>query len=141
MSRTHKRKSVSYEYQFFTRALEEDLDVFIPAGDYLHQDCLVMNGAGRVFKVQIKGTASAITENRSTPRYKIQACTGSANKVPIDCTKVDIVVAYIAPRNVFYVVPCLELAHTVGPWFYPDSQESKGKYEIYRENWGLFKAA
>ena len=51
-----KRKGSLYEQKFFSEALEHGLEVFVPLGDYLPQDCLVMNSAGKIFKVQIKGT-------------------------------------------------------------------------------------
>ena len=60
-----KNKGTLYEQTFFTEALFRNLHVFPPVGDYLPIDCLVMNDAGKVFKVQIKGT-----ENKITPSPK-----------------------------------------------------------------------
>jgi hypothetical protein len=57
-----KRAGNLYEQIFFAEALSKDLEVFTPLGDYLPQDCLVMNKAGKVFKTQIKGTADNNTE-------------------------------------------------------------------------------
>ena len=44
-----KRKGSLYEQKFFSEALEHGLEVFVPLGDYLPQDCLVMNTAGKDF--------------------------------------------------------------------------------------------
>lgn len=38
-----KRKGSLYEQIFFTEALRQGLEVFVPLGDYLPQDCIVMN--------------------------------------------------------------------------------------------------
>ena len=48
-----KRKGNLYEQIFFTEALSRNLEVFTPLGDYLPQDCLVMNQAGKVFKIDV----------------------------------------------------------------------------------------
>ena len=61
----NKARGTVYEYKFFTKALDLGYDVFIPAGDNLPIDCIVQNGAGKLYKVQIKGTAS---ENREGGR-------------------------------------------------------------------------
>ena len=58
-----KRKGNIYEQIFFTEALSHNLEIFTPLGDYLPQDCLVMNQAGKVFKVQIKGTEDKVADN------------------------------------------------------------------------------
>ena len=51
-----KRAGNLYEQRFFTEALSRGFEVFIPLGDYLPQDAIVMNSAGKLFKVQVKGT-------------------------------------------------------------------------------------
>ena len=135
----NKKVGTAWEYEFFARILDLGYDLFIPAGDNLPQDCIVGNSAGKLFKVQIKGTTRAYPDKRSTPRYKICAGTGAKSKTPIDCTKVDLLAVYIASRDVWYLIPCLELTETVGCWFYPDNEDSKARFEIYRDNWSYFK--
>jgi hypothetical protein len=130
-----KRDGTNYEYQFVARALKHNLDVFMPVGEHLPQDCLVMNGAGTIFKTQIKGTATM-----GCYKYKVMASTGNSSKTPLDCHKVDILVAYIEPFDIFYIIPCLALDGTLAPGFYPHNEKSRGKYERYKEAWGLFKA-
>jgi len=135
----NKRAGVLYEYEFFTRALRNNLEVFTPAGDHLPIDCMVVNGAGRVFRVQVKGTGSGHQHMRKAKRFKVTAATGREQKTRIDCTKVDILAVYIEPHDLFYIIPCLEL-DCIGPWFYPETENSRGKYETYKENWEPFKA-
>jgi hypothetical protein len=135
----NKKVGTAWEYEFFARILDLGYDLFIPAGDNLPQDCIVGNSAGKLFKVQIKGTTRAYPDKRNTPRYKICAGSGAKSKTPIDCTKVDLLAVYIASRDVWYLIPCLELTETVGCWFYPDNEDSKARFEIYRDNWSYFK--
>ena len=92
-----KRKGSLYEQTFFTEALARNLEVFTPLGDYLPQDCLVMNQAGKIFKVQIKGTKDKQFDkaNKGLGRYMITTSTGRIKKETLDCTKVDILAAYI----------------------------------------------
>ena len=67
----NKRHGTMYEFRFFSRILDQGYDLFIPAGDDLPVDCVVQNGAGKLFKVQIKGTGRAETKKRKDPRYKV----------------------------------------------------------------------
>ena len=63
-----------------------------------------MNQAGRPFKVQIKGTGGLMKEGRGgLGRYMVTVATGSKEKDPIDCTKVDVVAAYVEPKNCWYL--------------------------------------
>jgi len=136
-----KFKGNLYEQIFFTEALKHGLEVFPPLGDYLPIDCLVMNSAGRVFKIQIKGTNRPVIceRNKGLGRYKITSCSGNNKKSPLDCTKVDILAAYIEDLQVWYLIPCMALdsATTIG--LYPHIVDSKAKHEKFKENWNLFK--
>lgn len=132
---SNKKDGTNYEYQFIAKALKNNLEVFTPVGDHLPQDCIVMNGAGILFKVQVKGTGSF-----TKYKYKVIAASGNNSKVPLDCHKVDILAAYIEPYDVFYLVPCLALDGTKAPGFYPQNESSTGKYEVYKEDWSIFKS-
>ena len=136
-----KRDGSLYEQIFFAEALKHGLEVFPPLGDYLPIDCLVMNSAGRVFKVQIKGTGKVTIcpKNKGSGRYKITASCGSLKKQPLDCTKVDVLAAYIEDLELWYLVPCMALDNALTLGFYPNIPDSKGKHEKFRENWDLFK--
>ena len=60
-------------------------------------------------------------------------------KMSIDCTKVDILAAYVEPVDKWYIIPCLELSGTKSVWFYPHHEGSKSKSAQYLECWDLFK--
>ena len=137
----NKALGTVYEYKFFAKILELGYDLFLPAGDNLPIDCIVQNGAGKLYKVQVKGTAS---ENREgghrtgKKRYKVLAATGQSSKMSIDCTKVDILAAYVEPVDTWYIIPCLEIS-AKSVWFYPHIENSKAMTERYKEQWDLFK--
>lgn len=138
----NKSKGTAWEYKFFSSILDQELDLFIPAGDNLPMDCVVGNSAGKLFKVQVKGTTRDCKSHKlQYPRYKIVAGTGTGSKTPIDCTKVDVLAVYIAPMDLWYIVPCLALDGKVGLWFYPGKTDSTGKHEKFRNNWDFFKTA
>jgi hypothetical protein len=135
----NKKRGIFYEYRFFSNILDRGYELFIPAGDDLPVDCVIQNRAGKLFRVQIKGTSSPETKGRKEPRYKVLAGTGRNSKVSIDCTKVDILCAYVEPVDAWYIIPCMELNNTLSVWFYPHSGESTAHTEQFRENWDLFK--
>jgi hypothetical protein len=136
-----KRKGSIYEQKFFSKALEHGLEVFVPLGDYLPQDCLVMNSAGKIFKVQIKGTEAKSKDKArgGLGRYMVTTSRGSGAKDSIDCTKVDILVAYIECKNIFYNIPCIELDGAKRISVYPHNPESRAKHEKFKDNWKIFR--
>lgn len=136
-----KRRGSLYEQKFFTEALFRNLEVFTPLGDYLPQDCIVMNQAGRTFKIQIKGTKDKTCDrNRAgLGRYMITTSTGTSKKCSIDCTKVDALAAYIEIQDVWYIIPCLELNSAVRISLYPHNPKSKAKHEKFKDGWDYFK--
>jgi len=136
-----KNKGTLYEQTFFTEALARNLEVFTPLGDYLPQDCLVMNQAGKVFKVQIKGTRDKVKDPHRTGlgRYMVTTAIGSAQKNTIDCSKIDVVCAYVEAIPTWYIIPCLSIDQAVRISLYPHNPVSKAKHEKYREQWDYFK--
>lgn len=136
----NKSAGTVYEFKFFSKILELGYDLFIPAGDNLPIDCIVQNGAGKLYKVQIKGTNSENREGGRTAkkRYKVLAATGKSSKMSIDCTKVDILAAYVDPVDTWYIIPCLEIG-AKSVWFYPHIENSRSMTERFKEEWDLFK--
>jgi len=138
----NKRSGAVYEYKFFAQAMERGLEVFVPAGDHLPQDCHVVNENGKVFRVQIKGTRASVNEGlcRKIPRYRLSTGSGQKGKKIINCKEVDIVVGYVAPLDIFYILPC-KILKGVSTWVYPGDPKTKAFTEKYRENWDILKAA
>ena len=133
-----KKQGTLYETKFISECIARGLHPHDTVGDYLHHDMLVMNNAGKVYKVQVKGTESPCTQGRRIPRYRITAKMGSRRATRIlDCTKVDILAAYVGPHDVWYLIPCLKLKN-FAVWLFPDNPVSKAQYEVYKENWECF---
>ena len=135
----NKRDGFIYEMEFFTKALRHGLEIFLPAGDYLPQDCIVQNSKGKVFKVQVKGTRNHVDEGltRKIPRYRLSTGSGKKGKSAINPTEVDVVAGYVAPIDVFYLLPTSSL-RGVTTWVYPNDPNTKSILEEYRENWSIF---
>ena len=136
-----KRQGNLYEQKFFAEALSRDLEVFTPLGDYLPQDCLVMNRAGKIYKIQIKGTGDKVADKSRTGlgRYMITTATGRLGKDSIDPSKVDVIACYVAPIPTWYLIPSLNIDNAVRISLYPHNPDSKAKHEKYREGWDIFK--
>jgi hypothetical protein len=135
-SKDNKRFGYVSEQKFIVEALDKNLEVLCPVGEYLPIDFVVMNRAGGMMRTQVKATDTLVIQNKSK-RYQITACEGGARK-PIDCTKVDVVACYVKPHDQWYLIPCLSLGLTKKFWLYPQNEESKGKFEKYKDNWEIF---
>ena len=132
-----KRQGTLYEAKFIVEALEHSLDPHSCPGEYMAHDFLVTNAAGKVFKTQVKGTQYC-ENDRKTRRFKVLATTGNKVKTQLDCTKVDLLAAYVEPCDTWYIIPCMQLSSKT-IWFYPSNPNSLGKYEKYKDKWNLFK--
>ena len=120
-------------------ALKKGLHPHQPIGDYLPHDVIVTNDAGRCFKVQVKGTDNLHTQTgRKHSRWRITASRGAGKtKVPLDCSKVDVVAAHVHSLDVWYLIPCLHIK-SMAVWLYADNPSSKAQYEIFKEDWNYF---
>ena len=137
MSNNNKAKGVIYEYKFFEQMLSRGYELFIPAGDNLGTDCIIQNSSGEILKIQIKGTSKPQKRPTNGLRYKVNAATGSSTKNPIDCMDVDILAVYIAPHDIWYIIPCINLGNRKSIWFYPDNKNSTAQLEEYKNAWGV----
>ena len=108
---------------FVAKAQALGLAVSKPYGDNQPFDFHVQSRLG-TFRVQVR-SAWRLGKNRhiAVPADK------SLNK----CSGFDVVVVYVAPMDLWYVIP----ASVVTRWLslYPRSPNSKGKYERFREGW------
>jgi hypothetical protein len=135
----NKASGSMYEYIFAVEAMRRGLHPFMPLEEHLAQDSLVMNDAGKTFRIQVKGTSHVTQESPTArKRYKIMSSTGAKTKRPIDCAKVDIVPSYIATEDLWYIIPCLELEGSTTFWLY-NHPDSKGRLEKWKERWDLFR--
>ena len=135
-----KKQGTIYEQQFVVECLLHGLEPHPTIGDYSAHDLLVSNSSGKIYKVQVKGTACLLGDTpgrkkNSTPRYRITAGSGGQKDI-LDCSKIDCLVCVI-PGDIWYIIPCMKLK-SAAVWFYPEVVNSKGYYEQFRGNWDFF---
>lgn len=119
----------------------------MPMGDFLPHDIVVYGHNGNCFRVQVKGTATEARDSRRknlNGRFRITAATGKSTKTIIDCNNVDVLAAYIAPWDLWYLIPCAAIKSKCC-WFYPKgctsrSREGKpyGHFEEFKNAWEVF---
>ena len=129
-----KRRGSQYEAAFVTQALKRGLDILEPVGDYMIYDLMVSNSAGRIQRVQVKGTSSQI---KSKPGYKIVAASGNLKKVPLNPDDVDVLAVYVEPCDVWYLIPVRKLDGGVSVYLNPATKVN-AKYEVWKEAWNVF---
>ena len=130
-----KRRGSQYEAAFVTQALKRGLDILEPVGDYMIYDLMVSNSAGRIQRVQVKGTSSQI---KSKPGYKVIAASGNLKKVPLNPDDVDVLAVYVEPCDVWYLIPVRKLDGGVSVYLNPATKVN-AKYEVWREAWNVFQ--
>lgn len=87
------------ELLFQSECLKHKVVVAKPYGDSTAYDFIVDNGK-QLLKVQVKSTNIKDGSN-----YRIMACKGSAIKTNYTEAEVDLFAFYIAPENVWYIMP------------------------------------
>jgi hypothetical protein len=135
MARSKEKAAGSiYEQRFVLECLTRDLHPFVSIQEGLPQDFVVLSKNYTPIRVQVKGTGTPVYRSSGSTRFQIIAARG-ASKQPLDCTKIDFLVAHVCP-DTWYIIPCPALTG-VSVWLYPDTENSKGAYEKYRDRWDL----
>ena len=121
-----KQRGELAELAFMFKAVSMGFGVSKPWGDTERYD-IILNAGRVLWRVQIKSIFSG-------KHYKISAAGSSGVRYTAD--EIDFLVAYISPRDVWYVFPIAAVLHR---YFYlcPDSRR-RSRHEQYREAWGLF---
>jgi len=123
-----KQRGELAELAFMFKAVSMGFGVAKPWGDSERYDFIL--NAGRVlWRVQIKSSFS--------PRRCQIGAYGNSG-VPYTADEIDFLVAYISPRDLWYVFPITAVLHG-SIHLSPDSRRSH--HEKYREAWGLFGEA
>jgi hypothetical protein len=95
----------------------------------------IVDSGKRLFRVQLKCTDS-ITERA----YQIKAVCSIYGKGARAYTaeEIDFIVAYIVPRDIWYVIPIAKIEGKTNLRFHPDSpSKRRHRWEVYREAWHL----
>jgi hypothetical protein len=131
-----KKAGASYEALFIAESLKRGLDVHEPRGDYLSHDLLVSRD-NRIFKIQVKGTS--IYQKGKDKVCKVFAAKGrSGGKVQLTKEDTDIIAAYAAPAETWYLIPVDKIT-SIGVYLSPHNKYSEAKYELWKEAWNVFE--
>jgi len=135
-----KRRGELAELAFVYRAASHGFGVAKPYGDSLPYDFLLQHGR-RLLRVQVK----SCFKNRNTKhRYGfsvIVARTSSKGITPYSPDEIDFVAAFIAPLDMWYLIPVVALGkrHSIRVYPLGKGQSFGGLFEQYREAWHLLK--
>jgi hypothetical protein len=128
--RTPKQQGELGELAFLHKAADLGFGVAKPYGDSAGYDFILDSGE-RFWRVQVK---SIYKTSRHGYQAKAQRCDHS----PYTAEQIDFLVAYVVPRDIWYVIPvdCISVSTSLG--FYPSGcRRNSGRYEAYREAWHL----
>jgi hypothetical protein len=126
-----KRMGELSELDFLRKAMGMGMIVSKPWGDSYRYD-FVVDAGGRLFRAQVRST-----ENRFGARgYAVHASVYVGKKI-VGLTKkdIDVIVAYIVSRDIWYVVPVRAFEPRKNLWFYPDGSKKGAMFEKFREAW------
>lgn len=126
-----KLKGELGELDFLRKAMGMGMLVSKPWGDSYSYD-FVVDWQGRLSRTQVRST-----ERRSGMAYAVHATLFVANRsVPLTAKDIDVLVAYVSTRDIWYVLPVRAFSPRTALSFYPDgSTKGGGQFEQYREAW------
>jgi len=126
-----KRMGELSELDFLRKAMGMGMIVSKPWGDSYRYDFIVDTN-GRLFRAQVRST-----ENRFGHRgYAVHASVYVGRKiVGLTAKDIDVIVAYIVSRDIWYVVPVKAFVPRKNLWFYPDGSKKGAMFEKFREAW------
>jgi hypothetical protein len=126
-----KRMGELSELDFLRKAMGMGMLVSKPWGDSDRYDFVVDTG-GRLWRVQVRST-----ETRFGARgYAVHASVYVRRKiVGLTAKDIDVIVGYIAHRDIWYVVPVRAFVPRKNLWFYPDGSKKGAMFEKYRDAW------
>ena len=120
-----KAKGELAELAFLHKAASLGFGVAKPYGENERYDFIVDAGE-RLWRVQVKSAYCVYGLGYRTLGYR-------RNKKPYKVKEIDFLVAYIAPRDIWYVIPVRYVATARLLGFYPSGSRLGAYFESYRE--------
>jgi hypothetical protein len=115
------------------KAIAEGFAIAKPWGDSERYDFILDNGR-RLWRIQVRST-----EYEWHSGFKIHADIRIKGRVVLlTSNDVDIIAAYIVPRNIWYIVP-IEEATLKALWFNPERSTKGTRWERFREAWDYLR--
>jgi hypothetical protein len=129
---TRKRQGELSEIAFALKAIELGFGISQPIGDSRRYDFILDSGQ-HLWRIQVKSTGGVHDRG-----YIINAYWASKGHVPYTADQIDFLVAYVISLGVWYIIPVEAFAPRTSLPLYPDPDSKVvGRYEKYREAWGL----
>ena len=131
-----KRTGELAEAAFVVKAATLGYAVSKPWGDSERYDFILDSGP-RTWRVQIK-----CTESLNANGYQVQSTyTDQKKKGHYTAADIDVLVAYILPLDLWYVIPAHAFPESASLRFYPEGNISgrRPRFEQFREAWHLFQ--
>ncbi len=131
--RNTKRTGELAEAAFLLKAESLGLRVAKPWGDSERYD-FVLDCGGHLWRVQVK-----CTETVNAGGYQVQSTyCDKTKKGKYTAQDVDVLVAYVVPLNLWYVVPVEAFPASASLRFYLKGGCRRPRFEQYREAWHVF---
>ena len=119
------------ELDFLRKAMGMGMLVSKPWGDSYRYD-FVVDWEGRLSRTQVRSTEYL----NGLRGYAVHASVWVGTKhVPLTARDIDVLVAYVSSRDIWYVVPVRAFSPRARLHFYPDGSTKGALFEKYREAW------
>jgi len=130
-----KRSGHVAELAFMHKAAELGFGVTKPYGEIEPYDFILDSGR-HLWRVQVKSTATPVKRRH---RYYVQPGHGNGvyGRKTYTSDEIDFLVAYVVPREAWYVIPVCALTSAINIYLYPDTPHSRGRFERFRDAWCL----
>ncbi len=122
-----KREGELGELRFAVEAMGRGLRLYQPYGDSAPYDFIV-DGAAGLKRVQVRSVWFK-------SRFYHVPCMRTLRRKAYTKREIDAVAAYVAPEDLWYLVPVEALKGRRGLYLWPHSKQSRGLWEGYREKW------
>jgi hypothetical protein len=124
----NKTKGELGELAFVHKAASLGFGVAKPHGAERYD--FVLDSGERMWRVQVKSTYSVYRSGYRTLGH-------GSNPKPYQTKEIDFLVAYIVPRDTWYIIPVSCITFFPDLYFYPSGCRTGGYFESYREAWHL----
>jgi len=128
-TRSRKERGEIAETAFLVKAMRMGFGVAKPWGERGRYDFIV-DTKERLWRVQVKSAHHASAEGG----YTIHAH-GNDGSRPYTKDEIDLLVAYVVPEDVWYVIPVEAFQEFTSMKLFPSSKRRRSRHERYREAW------
>ncbi|MGH9511252.1 MAG: group I intron-associated PD-(D/E)XK endonuclease [Terriglobales bacterium] len=130
-----KRRGETAELAFMLRAASLGFGVAKPWGESERYDVILDSGK-RLWRIQVRSTACKV-------RGRYRVTTTVTGQVILSAADIDVLVAYIVPLDIWYLVPVGAICSRTDLRFYPHGPSNGASravdLEIFREAWHIFR--